>query len=62
MRQKNPKKQENVKNVLEKGDETIPGAVLTGVQSFLDGPVYYMEIVPLEKPIPIPKSRKKKRK
>lgn len=62
MHQNNPKNEKIIKIVYENGVQAVPGAVPTAVQSFLLDPLYSMQVVPLEKPIPIPKSRKKKPK
>lgn len=62
MEQKNPKDQKILKITAEMLKETIPSGVKPG-ESFSTIPYYFVEFVnTLEKPIPIPKSRKKKRK
>jgi hypothetical protein len=60
MRQNNHKNHKTIEIVALLQGQTVPGGVIMG-ESFLSIPCYYMQVFPLEKPIPIPKSRKKRR-
>jgi hypothetical protein len=63
MEQNSPRDQKIIKIVAKMEGETVPHGVIPG-ESFSTIPCYIVpvQMVPLEKPIPIPKSRKKKRK
>lgn len=62
MEQKNPKDRKISKIVAKIEGKTVPSGILPG-ESFSTHPCYIVQMVnTLEKPIPIPKSRKKKPK
>jgi hypothetical protein len=61
MEQNSPKDQKIIKIVAKRPGKTVPSGVIPG-ESFSTIPCYTLPMVnSLEKPIPIPKSRKKKR-
>jgi len=62
MEQNSPRDRKLIKIVAKREGETVPTSVIPG-ESFSTIPCYIVPMVnSLEKPIPIPKSRKKKRK
>jgi hypothetical protein len=61
MRQTSLKNQKSIKIVSEEQGLTVPGGAITSDQSTLPPNCYVAQMVILKKPIPLPKSKKKKR-
>ena len=61
MQQTHLKNQKSIKVLPDDQAGGVPGGVVTGDQSALPSNCYIVPMVVLEKPVPLPKTKKKKR-